>query len=247
MVQHIGESGDSRNDIQQRGCKHRLEDKHMALRDRNVVEFEVNHFSDDVVAIAGDNAGDGKYHLLNDVYIQKDTATIVSVFLCDVKTQNEVSQILAKKNFVQLIRIGKKFTAKVGSEMKINLICEEPQEAEVVCYDDTSFRVTKEVLDNLRHEIYLKMRPRPQQSGIIDIEYSLKIDNAEKVLPLTTTWPILDIPVPEAKPTNVYNIAANVISAGNATTNISNQSSVQIAKTSTPEDSSQEGSLMCLE
>ncbi|XP_077973865.1 uncharacterized protein LOC120347792 isoform X2 [Styela clava] len=221
--------------------------QHMTLRDRNIVEFEVNHFSDDVVAIAEDNAGDGKYHLLNDVYIQKDTATIVSVFLCDVKTQNEVSQILAKKNFVQLIPIGKKFTAKVGSEIEINLNCEEPQGTEVVCYDDTSFRVTREILDNLRHEIYFKMRPRPQQAGIIDIEYSLKIDNDEKVLPLTTTWPILHVQIPEAKSTNVYNIAANVISAGNATTNISNQSSVQIAKTSTPDDSSQESSLMCLE
>nr|XP_039273819.1 uncharacterized protein LOC120347792 [Styela clava] len=212
--------------------------QHMTLRDRNIVEFEVNHFSDDVVAIAEDNAGDGKYHLLNDVYIQKDTATIVSVFLCDVKTQNEVPQILAKKNFVQLIPIGKKFTAKVGSEIKINLNCKEPRETDVF-NNDTSFRVTKEILDNLRHEVYFWMEPRPQQAGIIDIKYSLKIDNTEEVIPLTTMWPILDVPVPEAKQTNVYNIAANVISAGNATTSIHNQSSVQMATTSTPVDSSQ--------
>ncbi|XP_077967053.1 uncharacterized protein LOC120342113 [Styela clava] len=163
------------------------------LSNTNKIRFTVSHFCGMAVTVSSQLVEDGKFHLINDVYIQERTAQISSVFCKDEITQRSMEESLQRANFVKFMGLSHEILEGLGSWVSLRFECTEPKQTVISQgYPSSQFHINKEIFEKRKHVVFFKPLPRPREhTGVIDADYYVKInEEAETNLIAVVEWPI---------------------------------------------------------
>ncbi|XP_039267212.2 uncharacterized protein LOC120342449 [Styela clava] len=191
------------------------------LGNTNKIRFTVSHFCGMAVTVSPELVDDGSFHLINDVYIQKITAQIASVFCKDETTQRSMKEILQEENFVKFMGPSHEILEGLGTRVNLRFECTEPEQTRISegC-PSSQFDINRQIFKTSKHVVCFKPLPRPREyTGVIDSDYYVKInEEAETRLMLAVEWPIQ---TRGTGPINISNVVhtgprANVMATDNA-------------------------------
>ncbi|XP_077967450.1 uncharacterized protein LOC144421099 [Styela clava] len=191
------------------------------LGNTNKIRFTVSHFCGMAVTVSPELVDDGTFHLINDVYIQKRTAQIASVFSKDERTQRFMKEILQEENFVKFMGPSHEIHEGLGTQVNLRFECTEPEQTRISegC-PSSQFDINRQIFKTSKHVVCFKPLPRPREyTGVIDSDYYVKInEEAETRLMAAVEWPIQ---TRGTGPINISNVLhtgprANVMATDNA-------------------------------
>nr|XP_039266737.1 uncharacterized protein LOC120342113 [Styela clava]XP_039266738.1 uncharacterized protein LOC120342113 [Styela clava] len=163
------------------------------LGNTNKIRFTVSHFCGMAVTVSSQLVEDGKFHLINDVYIQERTAQISSVFCKDEITQRTMEESLQRANFVKFMGLSHEILEGLGSWVSLRFECTEPKQTVISQgYPSSQFHINKEIFEKRKHVVFFKPLPRPREhTGVIDADYYVRInEDPETNLIAVVEWPI---------------------------------------------------------
>nr|XP_039272873.1 uncharacterized protein LOC120347098 [Styela clava] len=207
------------------------ETQKLRLGRKNYLEFEVLHFSDDVIAVSEEDCELGEIHLINDVFIEKDTEYVASFFFIDFTFYEKTRENLRDRNIVQILMSEREIITKMGAKISLRIDCKHPQSTAMTSCGNQTVQVTPSFLKKRKHVVYFTFDPElGGYKGRINMRYYTRVEGEEEeVSPLGTSWPIVvkrDSPNIHFTYDASTKTTANVIATEGGTANVSSKNPV---------------------